>query len=235
MRPAYWIHIKRLYQLYKKAGISNPLHLVNFDFEIGMTEFVNKGTFITPSYSSAKIYARQSPAIWKEFIGELNQRDARRKFLLEPFFQGEIGRKRKTEEVYESNPKQFYENILSYYIKSEGLPRERVCLLSKEELYEIKKIFEVLWITFKEVKPVVIHISVLASAIADEEPFTETSTKKSAIYDFDAFVEFFNIFSGNGTFEKGKAEIEDKVFDPVGYQIVIKNNVPKKYIKIEYL
>jgi hypothetical protein len=233
MRPPFWRDLQRVYKLYKKAGVDNPLRLRHFVQDA--SGLINVGLFVTDSYPMAKRYATQSPAIWHEFIEGLNQNEARKKFLLEPFFMGKPTKE--CEDIYVKSYRTFYDKIIAYFIEK-GMKREQICLLSKEEVYEIKRIFEKLWLEFRNQKPIILHISVLAPGIAEEEPFTEPEETKSFLYDFNTFLrEFENITKGK-SLEDGKKIFEGIFFktkSSFGAQVLIKRRIPKKFIEIEFV
>jgi len=237
MKPPFWKDFQRLYNLYKKAGVSNPLKLIHA--AQGVSGIVRVGIFVTDSYPMAKRYALKSPAIWHEFVEGLNQREARRKFLLEAFFMGDPFNeiKKECEEIYDRNIRNFYDQIINHFIKK-GMKKEEICLLSKQEVYEIKRIFEKLWLEFKDQKPIILHISVLAPGIADEEPFTQPEETKSFLYDFMTFVRDIEDIAKDKSLEDAKREFERIFFRTKlahGYELHVKRKIPKKFIEIEYV
>ena len=232
-----WSDFEYLHTIYTKANVSNPLCLINFERDTKINKIVNKDIFLTSSYHEAKTYATKSQAIWHGFAATENQYENRKKFIVEPFFQNQFpqGTREICEAMYTAHPHSFYEEIVKYFT-AKGYDKNNICSLSKQEVYEIKKIVEQLWITFKQQTPIILHVSILAPSIA-QNIFLDQKTGKSAVYDFNAFLNMFNLITQN----KGKniqektAIFEHHLFNQGENHILIKEQIPLKFIRIEHV
>jgi hypothetical protein len=253
MKPDYYEKFSRLHQLYEKAGIQGPLNLGHGSGgrEIGWAEFVKKGFFLTGKYNLARTHARPGPAIWHEFIEKNpNYEGAKLRFFEHAFFEWDF--KNYTSSIYKylkehhdyneaerimkdireklrlafkSNVRSAYDVIIRYSNEQYNIPKEYVCRLSKREINEILRLFEQLWLIFKDAHGVVLHISVTAPHLF------VTKDGDNYVNKFDEFLEFYKAWNEGKSLEEGKAFVIS-VLQP--HEKFVSRRIPAKYIvKIE--
>jgi hypothetical protein len=97
-------------------------------------------------------------------------------------------------EIYRKHGrKSTYDVAMDQLHKKYKLKPCEICPLSKSEVNEVLRIFHRLWLVFKDVHPVIIHISIVAPAVAKTRYFAYN--KKSWICEFKAFLGKFREFT----------------------------------------
>ena len=134
------------------------------------------------------------------------------------------------------NQEKAYEMIKTIVCPKQYIIIDALCSLSIAELNELLRIFNRLWASFKEAKPIVLQISVLAPAIAESDYFTDVGTKRSWVLDFDAFLNnFVYIWNRKGVHEfckEAKQKFINHYFLTVSLAVRMYRNLPILHISL---